>query len=443
MAILAAPIALYAQDKPKPTEKPDEPKAKQIIEDLKGVLRAANEKPKADDTKPFKPAEAKPAAPKPKAIEVELKLTPATPAKAKPDEPKPDGEESLKAKTAKLKEELQKAAEAELKEAREMLLRQKEELRKAAEALAEAAKKGQAPQQKPDEPKTDDAKVERARAFLRLMNEAEKKRADEAKPAKPGDPQPKPKAVEVQLQYRTEKDGDADQKLQKLEAQLQVLLKEIQAMRAAKPAWEKKPIEPQTTPEQKKVLRMYPDDKPRTLVVPAQPAAPPVAKPLAPGTPVPAYPPADALERRTVRARLVERDGGDVISLTRSTYTLPAASAKALDDFLKTQVKAKVLETKVEGDKITVTTTPDVQHIIAQFIALMQGKTPVTAAPGWSTPVTEGKDGRWLRSVLVEEVKEGELHQLRPGQSPTDALRLWLEDKPVERKEGKIEAPKK
>ncbi|HLW64757.1 MAG TPA: hypothetical protein VKS79_05505, partial [Gemmataceae bacterium] len=440
-----------------PTEKSEDGAAKSLTLKLLGVLKAADEKAKADDPKP-KPTEAKPAEKKPK-IELEFKIVP----NAKSDEPKPESKpekpEELKAKVARLKEELQKAAEAEVKEAKEKLMQQKEELRKAAEALAEAAKKANAPQ-KADEPKPADAKpekaedaktAERARLFLRLMSEAEKKaKTDEAKPAKPGEPQPKPKAVEVQLQYRTAKDSDADQKLQKLEAQLQALLKEIQAMRAAKPGWEKKPIVQPTTPEQKKVLRAYEEEKPRVLVVPVQLAAPPSAKPQptpAPGAPVPVHPPAEAVERRTIRARLMEaRDGGDVISLTRTTYTLPPASAKALDDFLKTQVKAKVLETKVEGDKLTVTTTPDVQHIIAQFIALMQGKTPVTVAPGAGAPVTVGNDEGWLRLSLGQPVKEGEMNviQLAPSQKPTEVLRLWLENKPVELKEGqKIEPQKK
>ena len=316
-SFLAAPVALFAQDKPKPTEKPDQPMVNKYEEEfLKAARKALGEKPKADETKPAKPTEAKPADPKPKQFELEFKIVPNTPAKAKPDEPKPEKPADPKSKAAQYKEEVQKAVEAELKEAQEMLIRRRQELQKAAEALAEAAKKANTPQ-KADEPRPADAKpdkaeeartAERARLYLRLMSEAERKaKADEAKPAKPAEPQKPGKPVEVQLQYKVEKDGDAD-KLQKLEAQLQALLQEIQAMRRAKSGGEKKPIEPQTTPEQKKALRVYPDDKPRVLVVPAQPGAPPIARPptpYSPGTPAPVYPPAEALERRTVRARLI------------------------------------------------------------------------------------------------------------------------------------------
>jgi hypothetical protein len=491
MAVLAAPIALFAQDKPKPTEKPDEPKVKQYEEDfLRAALKAIGEKPKADETKPAKPTEPKPADPKPKQFELEFKIVPNPTAKAKPDEPKPEKPADPKSKVAQYREEVQKAAEAEIKEARERLLKQKQELLKATEALVEETRKAKA-QQRADEPKPADGKTKdevaktkaEAERLLRAMKMEEdvarakeqaeiriretimeRRRAEDAlsklaqevekaKPQqKPGDPQPKPKAVEVQLQYKTEKDGDADQKLQKLEAQLQALLQEIQAMRAAKPGWEKKPVAQQLTPEQKKVLRVFPqDDTPRVLVVPAQPAPAPVARPqtlAVPGTPAPVSPPAEAIERRTVRARFIERDGGEVINLTRATYTLAPASAKALDDFLKTQVKAKVLETRVEGDRITVTTTPDIQHIIAQFIALMQGKTPVTALPGaraldGGTIEVHGyipAEGEPLRVEVRSEPKAGTLKVSPHTKVSEETLRLWIEEPAAEKT---VPTPKK
>ncbi|HEV3144044.1 MAG TPA: hypothetical protein VGZ47_09190 [Gemmataceae bacterium] len=414
LAFLAAPVALLAQDKPKPTEKPDSPKAKSAEEKVLGVLKAISDPAKGDDTKPVKPTEAKPADPKPETFELEFKIVP----NPKPDEPKPgesnaEKPEDAKAKTLKLMEaEIRKLTEAEIKEAKAKLLQQQEKLYKASEALlAEAAKKAKAPQQKP------------------------------------GDPQPKPKAIEVQLQYRTEKDGDPDRKLAQLEAQLQALLKEIQTMRAGKETWRVKPTEAKPTPDQPKVLLVpgeirprvvvtAPDGGPARVVVPALPGVAPAAKPQPPAQ----NPPTEASPyRATIRSRLNEkRDGGDIINLTRANYTLPAASAKALDDFLKAQVKAPVLETKVEGDKITVTTTPEVQHIIAQFIALMQGKTPTAAAPGAAIPATVRTEERLHQLDLGERVKEGELlHlQLAPGQKPTETLRLWLEA-PAEKKELK------
>jgi len=53
---------------------------------------------------------------------------------------------------------------------------------------------------------------------------------------------------------------------------------------------------------------------------------------------------------------------------------LPAAKAEALAKFLQQQVKAPVLETKAEGNSLTVTTTPEVQRAIGGFVALVQGK---------------------------------------------------------------------
>ncbi len=64
---------------------------------------------------------------------------------------------------------------------------------------------------------------------------------------------------------------------------------------------------------------------------------------------------------------------GETISLSRTSYTLPAAKAAALANFLKEVAQVKVLETRVEGDKLTVTTTPDVQSTIGQIVGLMTG----------------------------------------------------------------------
>jgi hypothetical protein len=74
----------------------------------------------------------------------------------------------------------------------------------------------------------------------------------------------------------------------------------------------------------------------------------------------------------------VTSGSSDTIALSRSTYTLPAGKAAALASFLKEITQVKVLETNVEDDKLTVTTTPDVQSTIGQIVGLMIGK-PVTA----------------------------------------------------------------
>jgi hypothetical protein len=67
------------------------------------------------------------------------------------------------------------------------------------------------------------------------------------------------------------------------------------------------------------------------------------------------------------------RAGDGAISLTRAIYDLPAAKAKALADLLQDS-KGPVVEIKAEGDKVTVTTTPEAQQMIGQLIAMLQGK---------------------------------------------------------------------
>src|SRR5262249_35262610 len=62
------------------------------------------------------------------------------------------------------------------------------------------------------------------------------------------------------------------------------------------------------------------------------------------------------------------------ITLSRASYKLPKEKAEALSAFMREHVKTNVLETKVEGDNFIVTTTPEAQHVIGQFVALIEGK---------------------------------------------------------------------
>jgi hypothetical protein len=61
------------------------------------------------------------------------------------------------------------------------------------------------------------------------------------------------------------------------------------------------------------------------------------------------------------------------ITLSRATYKLSKDQAAALGTLLGS-IKATVMETKVDGDSITVTTTPEVQQAIGQIIRLIQGQ---------------------------------------------------------------------
>jgi hypothetical protein len=138
-----------------------------------------------------------------------------------------------------------------------------------------------------------------------------------------------------------------EQRLQKLEAALQELLKEVKEMRAASG----KTPATATTPAPK------PSDKPGTggggytLRFDTKP-----------------------LYSQAVAAFV--RTEGQPIHLTRATYKLPRARAEALAAFLKENVKTPVVETKVEGDTLVVTASPGAQQTIHHLIDLMQGKEP-------------------------------------------------------------------
>jgi beta-lactamase regulating signal transducer with metallopeptidase domain len=74
------------------------------------------------------------------------------------------------------------------------------------------------------------------------------------------------------------------------------------------------------------------------------------------------------------------------IALVRSNYKLPVGKAAAIAKFLADNVKAPVLETKVDGDSLVVTTTPEYQHAVAQLVGLVQGKLPTSRPSGLYGP---------------------------------------------------------
>lgn len=130
--------------------------------------------------------------------------------------------------------------------------------------------------------------------------------------------------------YDIDQKSDRDKKLQEIEAKVQALLKEVQSLRNSKTA----------TFTQDIVLNEVNIDRIVDLVVVNETLREPVE-----------------------------------VALSRTTYKLPAAKAEALGKLLQQHVKAAVMETKVEGDTLIVTTTPAVQQGVRQFIALMEGKT--------------------------------------------------------------------
>ena len=68
--------------------------------------------------------------------------------------------------------------------------------------------------------------------------------------------------------------------------------------------------------------------------------------------------------------QLQSAPGPQPIALSRATYDLPKGKAEALDALLK-EFKVPVMETRIDGNKLTVTTSPEAQKTVAQFVALM------------------------------------------------------------------------
>jgi beta-lactamase regulating signal transducer with metallopeptidase domain len=146
------------------------------------------------------------------------------------------------------------------------------------------------------------------------------------------------------------KPADVD-RLDRLERQLQALLKEVKALRASKKSGAtSKPAKDQPTTEFEKVYQWQSWN----------------AKP------------------QDVRDVYVWQNGWNAqanqgddkpIILSRATYRMPRAKAEALATFLRDQLKDQSLETKVSDDAIVITALPEVQKTISQFIGLVQGKT--------------------------------------------------------------------
>jgi hypothetical protein len=131
--------------------------------------------------------------------------------------------------------------------------------------------------------------------------------------------------------------SERDRRLQDLEKKLQDLLKEVQGLRSA---------------------------------AGGAPAPKPAGQPAPEVHRQPSY----SVNRPQTYYSVTVADTGSVqeVTLSRASYKLPREKAEALAAFLREHIKTPVLETKVDGDSFTVTTTPEVQKAIGQFVALMQ-----------------------------------------------------------------------
>ena len=139
---------------------------------------------------------------------------------------------------------------------------------------------------------------------------------------------------------RSAKDAEREKCLQALEQQIEALLKEVRALRSGNGSSVRRLSV--TTP-----LALQKD-----LAVPLR---------------------IRTAERLDVLVDFSRADA-NTVSLVRTSYNLPHAKAEPLAAFLREHVKAKVMETKVDGDSLTVTTTPETQKAVGGLIALIQGK---------------------------------------------------------------------
>jgi beta-lactamase regulating signal transducer with metallopeptidase domain len=133
------------------------------------------------------------------------------------------------------------------------------------------------------------------------------------------------------------------------------------------------------------------------LLVPTAPPVAPPAPPVAVGLPTTGPP--SAPETIYYEPVTTMRDGRpvtfyrlrhlapprDEIRLSRVTYRLPADKAKAMAALL-TDVKATVMEIRVDGEKLIVTTTPEAQETVAQLVRLLSVPMADSAPPRHAPP---------------------------------------------------------
>ncbi|HEV3082344.1 MAG TPA: M56 family metallopeptidase [Gemmataceae bacterium] len=206
---------------------------------------------------------------------------------------------------------------------------------------------------------------------------------------------------------RSVSDAEREKRLQALEQQIQRLLREVQALRkSSKPA-----LSPPHVDAADVRLRAT-----RTL------GALQISSPK----------PADLRRLAVYYERVTAKQEQRVVNLARSTYNLPHDKAETLAAFLREHVKAKVLETKVEGDNLTITTTPETQKALEGLIALIQGK---SAAADPRKPNTTVPDAG---TVLLGGLKR--LNEPATLKADEAALQLYLKGSTIVQPE-KVKKP--
>jgi beta-lactamase regulating signal transducer with metallopeptidase domain len=173
---------------------------------------------------------------------------------------------------------------------------------------------------------------------------------EDTSPRKPVDPRVPTREKELSPQER-------EKRLEELEGRMRSVLKELHELRgmSALPA---SPTDAPIGPTWQQLPPQSPYYQPITTFQPD-------------GSPVTQY--------RLVRP--IAADATSVSVLSRTSYRLPPGKAEALAAFLKEHVKASVLETRIDGDELVVTTEPGGQHAIAGIVALIRGKPQAATYP--------------------------------------------------------------
>src|SRR5262245_59173706 len=184
--------------------------------------------------------------------------------------------------------------------------------------------------------------------------------------------------------------GDRDHKLHAVEQKLQKLLDEVRSLRGEGDKSERKSGQTQTFTIRPKVQSGTVKVEPlRAQTFNVQPLQRPSID-LAPTV-------ASTDAVWVMNQRAAGSTQADI--LHRTKYKLSHEKAEALAKFLRDQVKGQTVETKVEGDYLTVTASPEAQRTIGQIVSLIDQKhvtiklstTPVEVLTEVTTKKAESK----------------------------------------------------
>jgi hypothetical protein len=255
-------------------------------------------------------------------------------------------------------------------------------------------------------------------------------------------------------------EADREKRIQALEKQIQALLKEVRALRGSEGNKAPLGVRIEAVPLGETVHRIEAQPQIRARVLRNEPINADakdrdvIINNLAPPKAVHALTLTTDSERggkegrreRFIIATADVNAGDQVVELRRATYKLPQGKAEILAKLLRELVKAQVLETRVEGETLTVTTTPGAQKAIHALVDLIQGKSSAAKDLPSSGRIQLRLDGpKEGKRVEAFELRLEEPKDSRVIKPPVEAFELRLEEpkdgrviKPLELKEHRI-----